>query len=228
MKIEILHLVEGAKNADGLVVVIDVFRAFSLTAYAFNAGVEAIIPVETVEKALEIKNQNPDFLLVGERHEKKVPGFDFGNSPTHILNADLEGKTLVHTTSAGTRGLVNAMHAEEVITGAFVNAGAIINYIRKKQAPRISLVCMGYAASHPVEEDNFCAEYIKNKLSGITTNFDNMVKVIRETSGQRFFDKTKQSFSPSSDFDLCLNLNHIDLVLKAEKKDDLIFLRKAK
>lgn len=227
MKINILHLVDGAKKAKGLTVVIDVFRAFSLAAYAFAAGVERIIPMSAVETALELKDDNPDFILVGERNEKKIPGFDYGNSPTHIQKVNLKGKTLVHTTSAGTQGIVNAMHADEVITGAFVNASAIVDYIKKKNPVEVSLVCMGYAARHRVEEDTFCAEYIRNELEGKDNDFKSYVDIIRKTSGRRFFDKEKQPFSPSSDFNLCLNLNRFDFVLKADRvKNNMIVLQK--
>ncbi|MFW5820231.1 MAG: 2-phosphosulfolactate phosphatase [Bacteroidota bacterium] len=229
MKISILHLVEGAKKARGLTVIIDVFRAFSLAAYAFGAGVEKIIPVGKVETAFKLKEENQDYILVGERNEEKVPGFDYGNSPTHIMKADLYGKTIIHTTSAGTQGLVNAMHADEVLTGAFVNASSIVDYVRKKDPSELSLVCMGYAAMHPVEEDSFCAEYIRNELEGRRNDFKKSVEIIRKTSGKRFFEQKKQSFSPSSDFDLCLNLNRFDFVLRASKeKNNRIVLQKIK
>jgi 2-phosphosulfolactate phosphatase len=226
MDIRILHLVEGARKAAGITVVIDVFRAFSLAAYAFNAGAETIIPVSEIDTALSLKKDNPDYILVGERNENKIPGFDFGNSPSHLLNADLKGKTLVHTTSAGTQGLVNAMHAPVVLTGSFVNASAIVRYIKKLNPGVVSLVCMGYAAEYPVEEDSFCAEYIKNELMGIQSDFDEYKKIIRQTSGQRFFEKEKQHFAPSTDFDLCLQLNRFNFVLKASSEGYLIRLNR--
>jgi 2-phosphosulfolactate phosphatase len=228
MEIEILHLVEGAEKAKGLAVVIDVFRAFSLAAYAFGAGVKKIIPVERVETAFMLKEKNPEYILVGERNEQMIPGFDLGNSPTHIMEKELTGKTIVHTTSAGTRGLVNAMHAEQVLTGAFVNASAIVNYIKKKEPEHVSLVCMGYAAEHAVEEDTFCAEYIRNELNGIKSEFNEYKEVIKRTSALRFFDKNKQSFAPSTDFELCMNLNRFNFVLRAETIENLIILKKLK
>lgn len=226
MEIEILHRVEGARKARGLTVVIDVFRAFSLAVYAFDAGATSIIPVGDLEKARELKRKNPGYLLIGERNENKVPDFDFGNSPSHIMNIDLTGKTLVHTTSAGTQGLVNAVNADEVLTGAFVNASAIVNYITKKNPESVSLVCMGYAAEYPVEEDNLCAEYIENELKGVESNFSEYKEIIRNTSGKRFFEKNKQHFSPASDFDLCLQLNRFNFVLKAEQDKSFLRLKK--
>lgn len=226
VNINILHLVKGASQAKGLTVVIDVFRAFSLEAYAIHAGAKEIIAVAEIDTARKLKKQNPEYILVGERNEKKVPGFDFENSPSHILEENLEGKTLVHTTSAGTRGLAKAMHSEEVLTGAFVNASAVVRYIKNVQPGEVSLVCMGYAAEYPVEEDTFCAEYIKNELCGVKSNFQKYVDIIRHTSGKRFFEKEKQHFSPSSDFDLCLQLNRFNFVLKADYRNELIHLNR--
>lgn len=224
MKIRILQLLEGARAATGLTVIIDVFRAFSLACYAFEAGVERIIPVGDIDVAYSLKKSNPDFILAGERNERIMPGFDFGNSPTHILYEDFRGKTLVHTTSAGTQGLVNAKKADEILTGSFVNAAAIVSYIRAKAPEEVSLVCMGYSALYPTEEDTFCAEYIRNELEGKNTDFQEMKRNIRENSGARFFEPAKQSFSPQSDFELCLDLNRFDFVIKAGKENGMLVL----
>ncbi|MBN1822675.1 MAG: 2-phosphosulfolactate phosphatase [Prolixibacteraceae bacterium] len=226
MTIEILQLLVGARQAKGLTVIIDVFRAFSTACYACSKGVSGIIPVGDIELAYKLKEQNKDIILVGERNEQKPAGFDFGNSPSHLLNADLKGKTIVHTTSSGTQGITNAKNADEIITGSFVNAGAIVKYIRKQNPNNVSLVCMGYACEYPTEEDTFCAEFIKNELEGKNNDFEKMVEIIRETSGKRFFDKEKQSWSPESDFHLCLDLNRFDFVLKVIQKNEMNYLRK--
>jgi len=226
MEINILQLIEGARAARGLTVVIDVFRAFSLVCYAFDRGAERIIPVGDINIAYALKKENPEYILIGERNEQIMPGFDFGNSPTHILNENFTGKTLVHTTSAGTQGLVNAIYADEILTGSFVNADAIVRYIQKAQPAEVSLVCMGYSALHPIEEDTFCAEYIKNELEGEKSNFAKMKKVIRSGSGQRFFEIEKQNYAPSSDFELCLDLNRFSFVVKAYNKNEILSLRK--
>ncbi|HSM48101.1 MAG TPA: 2-phosphosulfolactate phosphatase [Draconibacterium sp.] len=226
MKVKILQLLEGAKDARGLTVIIDVFRAFSTACYAFDCGVNRIFPIGEIGLAYQLKEQNPDFVLIGERNEQKPTGFDFGNSPSQLLNETLKGKTVVHTTSSGTQGIANAKNAGEIITGSFVNAGAIVKYIQQKQPEIVSLVCMGYACEYPTDEDTFCAQFIKNELEGVANNFDEMVEIIRKGSGARFFDSEKQSWSPKADFDLCLNLNRFGFVLKVEKEGDLNYLRK--
>ncbi len=225
MKIEILQLLDGAKAANGLTVIIDVFRAFSTACYAFDRGVEKIYPVGNLDRAYAFKTNYPDYILVGERNEQKPEGFDFGNSPSHLLDKDFQNKTMVHTTSSGTQGIANATKAEEIITGSFVNAGAIVNYIKYKQPESVSLVCMGYACLYPTDEDTLCAEYIKNELEGIESDYGRMVDVIKKGDGRRFFDPEKQSWSPEKDFKLCLDLNRFDFVLKVEKEGELNYLR---
>ncbi len=226
MNITIYHFTGGAASARGLTVIIDVFRAFSLECYAIARGAERIIPVGDINQAYRLKKENPGYILMGERNEQIMPGFDYGNSPYHILEKDFSGKTIVHTTSAGTQGLVSAVNADEILTGSFVNAGAIVNYIKHKNPEQVSLVCMGYNARYETEEDTYCAEYIRNSLLGISNDFEKMKDTIRKKSGKRFFIPEKQHFAPSEDFDLCLNLNAFNFVLRANGKGDSIELEK--
>jgi 2-phosphosulfolactate phosphatase len=225
MDINIFQLSEGAKQATGTTVIIDVFRAFTTACFAISKGVEQIIPVGDINIAYKLKQEHPDYLLVGEREEQKPEGFDFGNSPTHINNAFIRNKTMVHTTSSGTQGIVNAIHAEEILSGSFVNVQAIVNYIRRKNPKKVSLVCMGYNCTYPTTEDTLCAEYIKNELEGKENNFEAMVERIKRSDGQRFFDPEKQAWSPESDFYLCVDINRFDFVLRLEKTDELNYLR---
>lgn len=108
MDIKILHMVDGAKEATGVAVIIDVFRAFTVEAYLMSNGADKIIPVGDMQIAYDFKAINPDVILIGERHGKILPGFDYGNSPAQLENIDLNNKIVVHTTSAGTQGIANA------------------------------------------------------------------------------------------------------------------------
>ncbi len=229
MDIQILQLIEGARQAKGLTVVIDVFRAFSLACYLFDQGAEEIISVGDIEIAYKLKMNDPSLILIGERNERIPKGFDFGNSPSQILGINFKGKTIVHTTSAGTQGLVNAKESDEIITGSFVNGPAIIRYITNRNPNIVSLVCMGYAAQYPIEEDTLCAEYIRDSLLGMPTDMKSIVEKIKNTSGKRLFMPENQAHSPEKDFYLCTDLGRFDFVLKAEyNSDGLILLRKIK
>ncbi len=226
MNIKILQLLDGAKVAEGITVIIDVFRAFSTACYAVEKGIEKIYPVGNIEMAYELKKANPDYILVGERDEQKPEGFDFGNSPAQLIAYNIKAKTMVHTTSSGTQGIANANNADEIITGSFVNAGAIVRYLRKKQPEIVSLVCMGYACEYPTDEDTLCAKYIKNELEGNKNNFSKMVETIKDGDGARFFNPEKQSWSPQKDFELCLEINRFDFILKVEKEGELNYLKR--
>jgi 2-phosphosulfolactate phosphatase len=226
MEIQILHLLEGARNARGVTVIIDVFRAFTTACYAFSRKADRIIPVADIDEAYRIRQANPEFLLMGERNEMKPPGFDYGNSPFLLPVKGLEGKTIVHTTSSGTQGIAAAINASEVLTGSFVNAGAIAAYINNIQPETVSLVCMGYACEYPTDEDTQCAIYIRNLLTGTLSDYEEMKEIIRTGTGSRFFDPEKQSWSPEADFHLCLQPEIFNFVLKTEHHPEYTVLKK--
>lgn len=220
MNIKILHMVEGAKKATGITVIIDVFRAFTVEAYLMNNGAEKLIPVGDMQIAYDYKENNRDCILIGERHGKILPGFDYGNSPSQIENIDFSKKTIIHTTSAGTQGIVNAKNANEVLTGSLVNAKAIAKYIKKKGEEDVSLVCMGLEAKSQTEEDNLCAYYIKSLLEDDSIELDNEIQKLKETSGSKFFDPNQQDIFPESDFYLSTEVDKFNFVLKVEKDNE--------
>jgi 2-phosphosulfolactate phosphatase len=221
MNIRILQLTEGAREARGLTVIIDVFRAFTMACYFIGNGARRIIPIGDIELAYSLKKRFPDFILAGERHGKIMPGFAWGNSPTHIEHQDFRGKTILQTTSAGTQGIANAKGAGRIITGSFVNAAAVMRYIRACNPDELSLVCMGEEALRPTEEDTLFAEYIRDSLEGKAPDFPAMVEIIRTTSGRRFFDPANVESEPPRDFELSLDLDRFDFVLCARQPADI-------
>jgi 2-phosphosulfolactate phosphatase len=217
MQIEILDLIEGAKQARGLAVIIDVFRAFSTACYVVRNGAKEIIPVGDVELAYKLKEENPGCVLMGERRGEKLPGFDYGNSPTDIETIDFSGATVIQTTSAGTQGFANARDADELISGSFVNADAIVSYIDKKAPKRVSLVCMGTWAVTPADEDRLCAEYIAERLDGRKLDKRDIYNQLKVAKTARIFFDPEVKWAPETDFDLCLNIGLCGFVLKAKE-----------
>ena len=220
MHIEILHLIEGATQAQGLTVIIDVFRAFSTACYVVRNGAQEIIPVGDVDLAYQLKEDNPDYVLMGERKGKILPGFDYGNSPTEIQDVDFSGKSVIQTTSAGTQGFANAKDADELISGSFVNAEAVVTYIKKRSPAKVSLVCMGTWAVRRADEDTLCAEYIADRLNHQKPDKTDIYTRLRKSKpAQIFFDPTL-TWAPETDFDFCLNIGLCNFVLKAEKMEN--------
>ena len=220
MKIKILQLIEGAKQATGLTVIIDVFRAFTVEAYLVNNGVEKLIPVGDKQIAYDYKEKYKDCILIGERRGIMLEGFDYGNSPTQIEKIDFSGKTVVHTTSSGTQGIANAKNAKEILTGSLVNAKAIAEYIKMQNPEDVSLVCMGNGGESEAREDTLCAEYIKSLLEGIDLNLNYEIENLKNIAGKRFFDPKLQDIFPERDFYLATELNKFNFVLKLEKDNE--------
>lgn len=215
MNIRILELAQGAKVARGLTVIIDVFRAFSTACYAMEQGAERIVPVGDIEEAYRLKKQHPDWILMGERGGIKQPGFDYGNSPSQLKDQDLRGKTVVHTTSAGTQGIMLASQADEIITGSFVNAKAIAQYIHMRKPSIVSLVAMGLGATETADEDRLCAQYLRGLLQGQPLDFGQIRHYLKhESKTGSFLDLQQEASAPKEDFDYCLSLNRFSFVLR--------------
>ena len=220
MNIKILHGGEGAREATGLTVIIDVFRAFTVEPYIMNNGAKKLIPVGDMQIAYDFREKDSNCILIGERKGIMLPGFDYGNSPSQIQNVDFSGKRVIHTTSAGTQGIANAKNADEIITGSLVNAKAVAEYIKRKNPEDVSLVCMGLEAQKEAEEDNLCADYIKSLLEGTTIDLKAEIEKLKQTSGARFFDATLQDVFPEADFYLSTEVDKFNFVLKVEKDDN--------
>lgn len=219
-KINILHYIEGAKQAEGLTVIIDVFRAFSLECYLYDMGVKEIRPVGTIEEAFRLKETLDNSLLIGERRGKMCEGFDYGNSPSSVSREKVEGKTIIHTTSAGTQGIVNATGASEIITGSLVNARAVAKYIQSKNPEVVSLVCMGNNGVTQALEDELCAEYIKSILEGNELqDMKARTEELQFTGGKHFFDEAQKEVFPTADFWMCIQYNKFPFIIRIEKDE---------
>lgn len=226
MNIEIYHLIEGAKQAEGLTVIIDVFRAFSMECWLYALGAAEVRPAGSIEETFAWKERDSSCILVGERHGRKIDGCDLGNSPSSVDPGLIRGRRVIHTTSAGTQGVVSAVHADEIITGSFVNAKAIADYILKAAPAKVSLVCMGKEGLEPAEEDELCAVYLKSLLTGeAMPDIDDRLKALRTGGGRHFFDPALQEVFPEKDFWMCIDRDRFDFVLRIEK-DELGFISK--
>lgn len=219
MKIQILELIDGAKAAKGLTVIIDVFRAMTVEAYVIQNGAADLIPIGSIEDAYAYRDAHPGTILMGERGGAICPGFDFGNSPSQVKDFDFTGKTVVHTTSAGTQGVANATGASEMLTGSLVNAKAIAEYIKNSGAEDVSLVCMGLAGVESTQEDTLCAQYIKALVEGTPIDLAAGIEECKRTSGAKFFDPNDTVF-PEEDFWLSVEADKFDFVLHVEQGED--------
>jgi 2-phosphosulfolactate phosphatase len=226
MQIELTDFVAGARAARGIAVVIDVFRAFSVEAYAFAWGATASIPVAGIETARQLKAANPNAILLGERNARPLPGFDCGNSPTELERLTVKDRVLIHTTHSGTQGLANAVNADEVITGALVNCAAIVRYVQSRQPAQVTLVRMGHEARERCDEDDLCAELLAARLRGespSTITFRDRLRLA--ASAKKFFDPACD-WAPERDFELCTQVDVFDFVLRLDRTGEPAVLRR--
>lgn len=217
MRIEVLDHVAGARAARGSAVVVDVFRAFSVAPHAFARGAARVVPVGEAEVALELKRRHPEYVILGERHARRLPGFDGGNSPTEVEAMDLAGRTVVHTTHAGTQGLVNATQADEVLTGSFVNLSAVARYLRLRRPEQVAIVRMGHEARERCAEDDLYAEYLSALLQGHRPDFAAVRERLRAAPAARKFFDPEATWAPERDFDLCTEVDRFDFVLRLRR-----------
>ncbi len=208
-----LQLLEGARKAGGIAVVIDVFRAASNIVTMFARGAAVVVPVAEVEQARVLKGNHPDWILAGEREGLPPAGFDLGNSPARAAVMDFTGKTVVLTTSAGTRGLVAAAEAgADVVVGCFMNAQAVIRYVQSHSHKEVCFVALGVEGEVPSLEDNLCAQFMEMGLTGFWPDPTDMFKQICEhPEGRKFLDPANPNYT-SEDLHACLQANIHDIV----------------
>ncbi len=153
---------EYYKDECEIVVVIDVLRATSAICAAFHNGVKSIIPVSTIEEALEYKAKG--YLVGAERKGEIVEGFDFGNSPYSYMTEEVRGQEIVLTTTNGTKALEIAKDAEIVVIGSLLNLDALCEWLAK-QDRNILCLCSGWQDKFNLE-DTICAGAISEYLIG--------------------------------------------------------------
>lgn len=219
MDVKILELLEGARQAEGLAVVIDVFRAFTTECYAFDGGCRLSYPIGSLDEAFAMKKAHPDYILLGERGGAKVEGCDLGNSPYDVTQTDFSGKCMIHSTSAGTQGIVAAAAAgaTEIVTGSLVNARAVTDYIMQKDPDKVSIIAMGKAGLTRTTEDLLCAEYMKAMLTGQPFDIRGGIDYLRYHGAEQFFDPALADIFPREDYPLCVDYDRFSFVLKVEK-----------
>ena len=163
-------LILPAQVENKLVVVIDILRATSVICHGLNNGAKSFLPVEHVEEAFKLR-QAHGYLCGGERHADKIEGFQFGNSPHDYKPELVTGKTIVLTTSNGTRAVKNSLSAQHLIIGAFANIDRVVDFIAN-QANDVCLVASGTGNKFSMDDSlcagNIIADVLKQKEATLT------------------------------------------------------------
>jgi len=141
-----------------VVVVIDVLRATTTMTVALDQGAEKVIPVESIEECLSYKGKQ-NHILAGERGGQRLEGFTYGNSPFEFMDGVVKGKTLVLTTTNGTRAIKMSEGAYKVIIGGFLNFTAITKWLIGESRDTL-LLCSGWRDKFNLEDTVFAGALI--------------------------------------------------------------------
>jgi 2-phosphosulfolactate phosphatase len=149
---------------DKTVVVIDVLRATSTMITALMHDAKQIFPVREINQAFDLKKRlsGTEVLLCGERDAGIITGFDLGNSPLEYAAERIRGKTLIFSTTNGTKAIESVRNARKVLLGSFLNAAAIAEKLQHEK--EIVLLCSGTNGQFSMD-DAFCAAYITNQIN---------------------------------------------------------------
>ena len=197
MQIQVTSLLEGAREARGTAIIIDVFRAFTTAAVALDRGAREIILVAEVEEALELRHRGVADLCMGEVDGIKPSEFDLGNSPYELSQADVAGNVLVQSTRAGTVGVAAAVKASQIYLGSFVTAKATVRAVLRSSPAQVTIVAMGAEARVRTDEDEQCALYLRNLLGDRQPDPDAIRKlVLAGEEAQKYGDPSRRHFHP--------------------------------
>lgn len=206
--------VAGAREATGTVVVIDVLRAFTVSAFALAGGARDCVVVPTVEEARAVAAEIPGAVISAEVDTLPVAGIAISNSPTQIRAADLNDRTLVQRTSAGAP-VINAVDARlTVYAGSLVVAGATAQACLLTSPETVTLI-----ASGDFPEDYACAHYIEALMRGDTPDIARLLEPLYGSERFRELSRGDWPGFPKTDLDLALTPDRFDFALRAARDE---------
>ncbi len=215
---------ETCHTATGIVLVIDVLRAFSTAANAFSRGAKEIMLVRGVEEALALKEQTPNSKVMGEVGGLPPEGFDFGNSPTRIIEQDITGITLIQRTGAGTQGAVRSINANTMFAVSFVVAKATMEYVLRLNPQEVTFVVTGGMDN---AEDLACAEFLQKQFLGqVVDKYEYIHRVISSRDALQHMEDHPQF--PKSDLDYCTRINTFDFAMPITRKNNQLIVQAVK
>jgi 2-phosphosulfolactate phosphatase len=215
MNVSILKGLPGCEKAKGVAVVIDVFRATSTIVCLTLSRPKSLIVAGTLEK---IPNGYNSVLF------SEIPGLKakYDNSPLDALSRNFDGKVLTIHSLNGTTAINAVRHCDSVIIGSFLNADAVVEYLRKIDAQEVSIIPIGHIrVPEETEEDNACADYIKDKLTGVNVDIEEYRSRLRERIVIRRTDPlSPQGDQIEEDLAFCSMIGIFDVVPKVVFHED--------
>ncbi|NNC94425.1 MAG: 2-phosphosulfolactate phosphatase [Chitinophagales bacterium] len=220
----LLHLFEPKGK---VVVIIDILRASSTICTILENGASRVIPVASLEECLKYKDKE-NHIVAAERHGQKPDGFEFGNSPFDFPREKVEGKTVVLTTTNGTKALHMSAEASHIVIGSFLNLDSLCSWL--KETNRDTVLFSAGWKNHLNFEDSVYGgavlEMLKNDFESdldsslavryLYKNLKNRMDVAMKFSSHY---KRLEGFGVSKDVDYCLSINELSVLPILQGKD---------
>jgi len=223
-RVDIIHAtgIDGARRATGTIVVIDVLRAFTVSAYALAGGARECLLVRTVGEGQALARSIPNSILCAEENGLPVPGIEISNSPTKIANTDLIGKVLVQRSSAGTQAAAETQ-AEDMYAASLVVARATVQACLSRKPKTLTLLA---SADHP--EDHACATYMAQLINNEEPDLERLLQPLKATERYQQLQSGSWPGFPPTDLELALQPDRFDFAMPATRHVGLVRLTKVK
>jgi 2-phosphosulfolactate phosphatase len=221
---EIVHAtgIEGARQARGIAVVIDVLRAFTVSAYALAGGARECRLVTTTDEGRALVARTPGALLSAEEDGLPVPGIAISNSPTMIVTADLNGHVLVQRSSAGTQVIAAVPEGVDIFASSLVVASATVQACLSRRPEELTLIA---SADHP--EDHACVLYMEALICGQRPDVDRLLLPLRLTDRYSKLASGMWPGLPVTDLELALIPDRFAFAMPATREGGYLKLTRA-
>lgn len=220
-----VKLAADLPNQLQVTVVIDAFRAFTTAAYVLEQHPNSYRITTKSEVIARLASACKHPLLIGKSERGAALAYDIPNSPTRVAELSVTGRSVLHRTEAGAKGIFLAQNADIILVAGFVNAEATAEYIRKLVNPKITLAPMGHEATTPSLEDHVCALSIAALINNEKITIEKFIPALRKGSGSYFFSQDQWQY-PHEDFKRCLEIGRPSFAIQAIIKKDYAILRR--
>ncbi len=209
-------------TAGDAVVVIDVLRAFTTVAWAHHLGAHRVLAVTSADAAWALRDTHlPDALVAGEDGGRMIDGFDLGNSPSELTRETVEGRTIIHRTTAGTQGLSRTTGSRLVLAASFVTASATARALVAAGARDVTYVVTGASHGRDGDEDLACAEFIDAVARGDAPDPAPFLARVPTSDAGRMFAPGGADWAPPRDLELAVEVDRFDVHLEARPDERL-------
>jgi 2-phosphosulfolactate phosphatase len=204
---------EDCHLANGVVVVIDVIRAFTCAAFVLGDGAKRDYLVGEVEEALQLRKRFPNSVVMGEVEGIKVPQFDFGNSPHQLSQVSFQNKTVIQRTTSGTQGVVRSRQAQKLFAASFCVAQATAQAILNLMPEEVTFVSTGIRADGRGDEDVALADYLALLLNGKRPDPEPFLDRVKNSIVAGLFHNPEDSNFPAADIPLVMDLDRFNFAM---------------